>query len=71
MDDAKEKLYRLEVQNRVYKREVVALKAEIIRLERQIMQTIPLNNSATSITSLPCIVSIEIKFFDYLLRLVL
>lgn len=57
MDDAKEKLYRLEVQNKVFKREVVGLKAEIVRLERQLVQSTPSSNSATSVVSLPCNVS--------------
>lgn len=45
----KEKLYRLEVQNRVFKREAVTLKAEILRLERELVQNISLRDSVKSL----------------------
>lgn len=45
MDDKREIYYRVEVQNKVYRREVMALDTEISRLERQ------LTNNPTSPTS--------------------
>lgn len=47
-DDRRELQYRVEVQNRVYKKEVAALDAEINKLERQLEQ--PLISSTASST---------------------
>jgi gamma-aminobutyric acid type B receptor len=45
-DDRRELQYRVEVQNRVYKKEVAALDAEILKLEKMLES----NSSASSST---------------------
>lgn len=63
MDDRRELQYRVEVQNRVYKKEVAALDAQILKLERILSNS---SSSSASSISMPhqVIVSIDpqIKF---------
>ncbi|GLG95158.1 Uncharacterized protein GBIM_02197, partial [Gryllus bimaculatus] len=48
-DDRRELQYRVEVQNRVYRREVAALDAELGRLRRQLAESPPSSGSAASV----------------------
>ncbi|XP_063700563.1 gamma-aminobutyric acid type B receptor subunit 2 [Culicoides brevitarsis] len=50
MDDNREVYYRVEVQNRVYKREIAALDAEIQKLERLILEPHISSTSSSTIT---------------------
>lgn len=51
MDDSREIHYRVEVQNRVYKKEMAALDAEIQKLEKMILEP-HLSSTSSSTTSL-------------------
>ncbi|GLV46426.1 metabotropic GABA-B receptor subtype 3 [Carabus blaptoides fortunei] len=54
-DDRRELQYRVEIQNKVYRREVAALDLEIGRLERQLLEinSVSCSSSTSSITTLP------------------
>lgn len=51
MDDRRELYYRVEVQNRVYRREMAALDLEIGRLRRQLIES-PTASSGGSTSSM-------------------
>ncbi|GLV49872.1 metabotropic GABA-B receptor subtype 3, partial [Carabus blaptoides fortunei] len=54
-DDRRELQYRVEIQNKVYRREVAALDLEIGRLERQLLEinSVSCSSSTSSITTMP------------------
>nr|XP_012222335.1 PREDICTED: uncharacterized protein LOC105672169 [Linepithema humile] len=53
MDDKRELQYRVEVQNRVYRREMAQLELELARLEKQLAQETVEPSRASSSTSIP------------------
>lgn len=57
IDDKRELQYRVEVQNRVYKKEIAALDAEIQRLERLLDSTTNTPPTATSPTTSASIIA--------------
>jgi hypothetical protein len=47
-DDQRELYYRVEIQNRVYRREIAALDLEIVRLKRQLIESPNTSSDSTS-----------------------
>lgn len=47
-DDQRELQYRVEIQNRVYRREIAALDLEICRLKRQLIESPNTSSDSTS-----------------------